>query len=156
MQQSCLLGLPLYLKVHLRENLSKLTHMTVGMIQSLPGYWIEHLTSLLSTVPCPAGFSIGQLTVWHLASNTVSKRESKAASKDKSHCLLLAWSQKWHSITFSLFYSREANFGVQPCPSGRDPTWVWPQRTEIFGPSWRLLSIDLVMASLRDQREPCI
>lgn len=28
-----------------RESMPKLTHMAVGMIQSLPGYWIKCLTS---------------------------------------------------------------------------------------------------------------
>lgn len=73
-----------------RESMSEFTHMVVGMIQSLPGYWIECLTSWwFVDSSLPHGFLHRAAHNVALASNTVSKQESKAGLKDKSHCLFI-------------------------------------------------------------------
>ena len=62
-----------------------------------------------TSVPCPVGLSVGQLTAWQLASPRVKtqRERMRKGKEDRRRSLFITQSQKWHSITFALFVGKK-------------------------------------------------
>lgn len=85
---------------------SKLTHMLVGKTSFFTRYWTENVSLLLVVgsqppwVVCQAGFSIGLLTTWQLASSEERAREKARERTRWKSQTFLTWSQRWLSPHF--------------------------------------------------------
>ena len=100
-----------HLKAWMGDSISKLAHMVIVRIQFLPGSWAVDLSSAWP-VCWRLGLFMGAVqnivTGFTRASKEESEREQENASKTEVMSSMTL-PQKWHPLTFTIFYSLEAS-----------------------------------------------